>query len=401
MLMSAMPEAQAPDAPPNHCRFAATNLPTVGQLLHSLHVGGAEVLAAQLGRQLKHLYRFVYFCLDDLGTLGKELRSEGFVVEVLDRKPGLDWRCMLNLGGLLRQQGIDVLHAHQYTPFFYAVAARLVGRHVPVLFTEHGRHFPDYRRRKRILVNRLLLHRRDRSRCCPAEPCAQALIANEGIPPERASVIYNGIDSKLFSNSWVLIATTYRNELEVEAGDFVIIQVARLDYLKDHATAVRTLRLVCQHLPATKLLLIGDGPERQKIEEQVRQNNLASQIRFLGLRHDVARLLPAADVFLLTSISEGIPLTVIEAMCAGLPVVATRVGGLIEIVQEGKTGWLAEVGNERELADHIVGLAKEPALRTIMGLQGRDHAHAVFSQKQMHTAYNQLYQEMLQLRSER
>src|SRR2546423_3463873 len=141
---------------------------TVCQLLHSLNVGGAEVLAARLARRWRGTFRFVFACLDEVGPLGEERRAEGFPVEVLGRKAGLDWGCPLRLARLLRRERVDVLHAHQYTPFFYGLAARLATRFAgslprrPILFTEHGRHQPDYPRPKRMLANRLLLSRRDR-----------------------------------------------------------------------------------------------------------------------------------------------------------------------------------------------------------------------------------------------
>src|SRR5207248_975319 len=123
-----------------------------------------------------------------------------------------------------------------------------------------------------------------------------------------------------------------RRELGAGPGEFVLLQVARLDYLKDHATALRTLSRVLTRAPRTRLVLAGDGPERTAIENQIRQLNLGDTVRLLGTCKDVARLLHGADAFLLTSVSVGIPLTVIEAMAAGLPVVATDVGGMAEVV---------------------------------------------------------------------
>src|SRR5262249_41513611 len=135
---------------------------TVCQVLHSLCVGGAEVLATRLARRLRSDYRFVFLCLDDLGSLGEELRREGFTVEVLGRRPGFDSRLIWRMACFLRREQVDLLHAHQYAPFFYGIAARLLWRRPPLLFTEHGRTFPDYPRSKRILANRLFLERRDR-----------------------------------------------------------------------------------------------------------------------------------------------------------------------------------------------------------------------------------------------
>jgi glycosyltransferase involved in cell wall biosynthesis len=181
----------------------------------------------------------------------------------------------------------------------------------------------------------------------------------------------------------------------VEGGDFVILQVARLDYLKDHATALRGLAQVLPQRPNARLVLVGEGPELRGIQELLRLHRLEAHVRLLGLRNDVARLLPGADLFLLTSISEGIPLTVIEAMAAGLPVVSTRVGGLPEVVEEGRTGLLVPSGDPARLAQAICELAAKPSLREEMGRVGRQRAEAVFSERLMHARYEQLYREML------
>jgi glycosyltransferase involved in cell wall biosynthesis len=367
--------------------------PTIGQVLHTLGVGGAEVLAARLARQLGGAYRFVFFCLDGLGTLGEELRAEGFPVRVLGRRPGLDGRCAWHLGGLLRREHVDLLHAHQYTPFFYALMSRFLYRNTPVLFTEHGRHAPDYPRRKRILANRLLLRRRDRV-VGVGEAVRQALITNEGISPARVGVIYNGVHLAPFASPGDSRGTV-RRELGCGPGDLVIIQVARLDYLKDHATALRAFAEVLRHRPDARLLLVGEGPEHAAMEAESLRLGLGAHVRLLGLRKDVARLLFAADLFLLTSISEGIPLTVIEAMAAGLPVVSTRVGGVAEVVEEGRTGLLAPSGDARALAGKVARLAGDAALRRRMGDAGRDRARALFSEPLMHTRYQRLYREML------
>jgi glycosyltransferase involved in cell wall biosynthesis len=371
----------------------ARDRPTICQVLHGLWVGGAELLAARFARRLGDRYRFIFACLDELGALGEELRREGFPVHVLGRRPGADFACMLRLAGLLRRERVELLHAHQYTPFFYALAARLLWRRAPVLFMEHGRHQPDYPRRKRLLANRLLLERRDRV-VAVGQAVRQALIQNEGIPAERIAVIYNGIDLAPSGNG-VPDRQAVRREMEVSASDLVILQVARLDYLKDHATAVRTLEHVVRVRPDARLVLVGEGPELAKTRQLVLDRGLQSQVRFLGLRKDVARLLAASDLFLLTSVSEGIPLTVIEAMAAGLPVVATRVGGLSEVVEDGRTGLLCPAGDAAALAEALVKIAGQPALYRQLAEAGRDRALTVFSESRMHAGYQELYQEML------
>jgi glycosyltransferase involved in cell wall biosynthesis len=366
--------------------------PVICQLLHSLRMGGAEVLAARLARRLGDRFRFVFACLDELGSLGAELRREGFVVEIIGRRPGIDWRCSLRLARWLKGQCVDVLHAYQYTPFFYGAAARLLWRRPALLFAEHGRTHPDYPRRKRMFANRLLLERRDRV-VSVGEAVRQALVHNEGIAPGRVAVIYNGIDLAAHANG-VCERLAAREEIGVGPADFVALQVARLDPVKDHATALRALEAVIRQRPDARLVLVGDGPELPHIREIIRQYALTAHVHLLGQRGDVARLLPAADVCLLTSIGEGIPLTLIEAMAAGLPVVTTEVGGAREVVGD-ETGLLAPAGDHVRLAEHLLQLAADPALRRQLGQRGRARAAARFSEEQMVDNYARLYREML------
>jgi glycosyltransferase involved in cell wall biosynthesis len=362
-------------------------------VLHSLPVGGAELLAARLARRLAGGYRSRFVCLDELGDLANGLRDEGFPVAVVGRRAGLDWRCPLRLARMLRDEPVDLVHAHQYTPFFYsAIAARLAGR-PPVLFTEHGRHHPDHPRPRRMLANRLLLGKRDRV-VAVGEAVRHALIHNEGIPPNRVGVIYNGIDPSPYGDAAVDRAQV-RREMGLRPEDFVILKVARLDPVKDHLTAVRTLELVAASLPNARLVIVGEGPERPAIEELVRRRSLTGCVRLLGLRRDIPRVLAAADVFLLTSVSEGVPLTLIEAMAAGVPVVATRVGGVGEVVQDGVTGLLAPAGSHGELCAALLRLAGDSDLRRRMAHHGRERA-TLFSEDRMLAGYAQLYRDMLE-----
>lgn len=369
------------------------HVPTICQVLHSLNVGGAEVLAYRLAKRLRERYRFVFACLDDLGPLGEELRAAGSVVEVLARKSGFDFACARRLAQFARHHDVDLLHAHQYTPFCYSIMPTSWRRRPPVLFTEHGRWHPDHPRMKRILFNRLLLARRDRV-VGVGESVRQALIRNEGLPARRVGVIYNGVDLDRFETS-TEDRVAARRELGLDDDSLAIIQVARLDGLKDHATAIRTIERVAAVVPNARLLLVGEGPERAMIEQEVDQRNVRPFVRLLGLRQDIPRLLVASDLFLLTSISEGIPVTLIEAMGCRLPVVSTSVGGVAEVVEAEATGLLAPAGDDRGLADAVISLSRDPTRRAAMGESGRQRAKRLFSEEQMHAQYEATFQSML------
>jgi L-malate glycosyltransferase len=365
----------------------------VAQVLHSLRVGGAEMLAARVVRALRDEFSFVFFCLDELGSLGEQLQKEGFPVHVVGRRPGLDWRCARALSKAFRREEIELVQAHQYTPYFYSTMARFLYRRPPILFTEHGRHFPDVRRAKRVFVNRRILAKRDRV-VAVGEAVRRALIDNEGLPAARIGVIYNGIvlpESPLSAQERQAV----RQEMGVGADDFVVLMVARLDPLKDHATAILAAEAARRRIPDLRLVLIGDGPERPRIESLVRERSLQERVRFLGLRNDVSRLWAGADIALLSSISEGIPLTILEAMASWLPVVSTNVGGVGEVIVDGENGLLAPSRDAEALAGQLIRLAVDSDLRKRLAASGRRRVEETFGQDRMMNSYRRLFNDML------
>jgi glycosyltransferase involved in cell wall biosynthesis len=243
-----------------------------------------------------------------------------------------------------------------------------------------------------MIANRLLLSRRDRV-VGVGDAVREALIANEGFSRSRVEVLYNGIDVVKFSAA--NDRAEARRALQVADGEFVILQVARLDYLKDHGTALRTLARVLKSVPNARLALIGEGPEQSAIEQRVSEYRLGEAVRFLGTRTDVHRLLAGADVFLLTSLSEGIPLTVLEAMAARLPVVGTDVGGMSEVVVHGITGYLCRARDDVALADRIARIAGDSELRRRLGEAGYVRAAERFDEARMCADYERHYRELV------
>lgn len=370
---------------------------TIGHVLHRLDFAGAEVLAAGLARCLCERYRFIFLCLDGIGPLGQRLMGEGFKVVDLKRRPGIDAGVARRLNRAVRRYDIDLLHAHQYTPFFYAGLSRRcgLGGSPPIIFTEHGRHYPDLRRARRVLANRVLLKGADRVTAV-GRFIRQALIDNEGITPDRIEVIHNGIDPDAFALGGArpesLGASQSRGG---SGGELTILQVARFHPVKDHATAIRAFARVAEALPAARLVLVGDGDGRPAIEAQVGELGLNDRVRFLGVRDDIAALLESADIFLLSSLSEGISVTLLEAMAARRPIVATRVGGNPEVVDHGRNGLLSPRGDDAALAANLLMLLRNPALRARMGEAGRNRLLKAFTRRQMHTAYARVYQQVL------
>lgn len=368
--------------------------PVICHVIHAMGVGGAEVLVDQMVRRMAEEFRCVVAVLDDIGELGRRLHHDGIAVEHLQRSPGIDRRCARRLRRFADQQGAVLLHAHQCTPFFQAMLSRGFTGSRPVVFTEHGRHFPDYPSRKRMVVNRLLLQNEDRLIGCGGA-VRTALIQNEGLPSSRVEVIYNGVDLAASAGSSADARQRIRAEFGYGEHDFVAVQVARLHELKDHQTALKTIDAVRREVPHVRLLLAGEGEQRQAIEDSVRRMGLQQHVTLAGTRSDVADLLAAADAFLMTSISEGIPLTVIEAMAAGKPVVSTAVGGIPEMIVHGQSGFLAASGDAKALAESLMALQKNPVLAAEMADLASREAEARFSLDAMLSSYRQVYQEVI------
>jgi glycosyltransferase involved in cell wall biosynthesis len=372
----------------------ASEQPTICHVLHNLNGGGGtQALATKLTRALSHRYRFTFACLDSLGTFGLQLREEGYAVTLLHRRPGIDFGCARRLANFLGREKVRIVHAHHYSPFFYATAARGLGASPPVLYAEHGPFGARRSRRSRVLYNRLAVRKVDRL-VAVGETMREAMASNDGFPADQVEVIYNGVDASVFASDRLHRAAV-RRALGLAPAEFVVIHVARLDPVKDHLTAIKAMQRVARQRPNVRLLLVGEGSEQERIETEIASRGLAPSVRLLGMRDDVANLLQAADLFLLTSINETISVAAIEAMCAGLPVVATRVGGMPEVVIDGETGLLRSSGDCESLAAAILHLMEYPALAFEMGRRGRRRAEELFSERQMSFRYQNCYQEML------
>lgn len=382
-------------ATPHHLRvIPIDSRPTVCHVIHGLGVGGAEVLVDQMVRRMSSEFRCVVAVLDEIGEIGERLQQNGIPVEHLHRQPGIDRVCARRLKAFADREEAQILHAHQYTPFFQAMLSRgILGRR-PVVFTEHGRHFPDTPSRKRAIVNRLMLRNCDRLIGCGAA-VRQALIDNEGLPESRVEVIYNGVDLKAMGKANLGARERIREEFGIATTDFVAVLVARLHELKDHQTALRAVDQARQTIPNLRLLLAGEGDQRTAIEQTIRERGLDQTVILAGTRKDVPNLLAASDVFLMSSISEGIPLTVIEAMAARIPVVSTAVGGLPEIIQHGVTGLLAGSGDDSALAEALTRIAQSATLRQQLVENATTRVVERFSLDAMLDSYRNVYREVL------
>jgi sugar transferase (PEP-CTERM/EpsH1 system associated) len=308
-------------------------------------------------------------------------------VHVLGRRSGNDPMLVWRLIRVLRRERPDVVHSHTWgTVCEGYVATRLAG----VRHFVHGEHGTLELRPRNLRIQRWVWSRADRVLSVSSK-LADRMAREVGFPRNRMQVIRNGADLVKFG---VIPRAEARESLRIPDTEFVIGTVGRLVPVKDHEMLFAALVHLRNAGVRCLALVAGEGPLRSELEERVRALDLGSMLRFLGNRDDVDRVLAMLDVFVLTSVSEGLPNSILEAMASGLPVVSTHVGGVEELVENGKTGMLVPSKNAEMLADAVSTLARDAELRRRMGAQGQKKARAEFGLRRMLDEYARFYLEL-------
>jgi sugar transferase (PEP-CTERM/EpsH1 system associated) len=385
-LSAERPSAAASVAPGGALQAGATPRLRVLHVLNTLQTGGAEYLVLNVAKSFDRARFEMLVCsLGGDGEIGDELRKLGIPVFVLNRREGLDPLLVPKLVRLIRRERVKMVHTHNVAPWMYAgMAARLA--FASVCHTEHSNLFADQKALKKV---ERFLGKISKAVICDGEDVRRQLVDEQHLHPRNVVTIYNGVDTGLYARGADRAAG--RKQLGLADDTPVVATVARLEPVKDQASLLRAFEKVGAALPEARLVLVGDGSLRGALEDQARRPGLQGRVTFLGRRADIADLLPLFDVFALTSTSEGLPLTVLEAMAAGLPCVSTAVGAIPEAVTEGQTGLLVPPGDSDALAAALTRLLRDPGLRRKMGQEGQKRARAHFDLKAMTKRYEDLY----------
>ena len=349
----------------------------------TLLTGGLERLLVEFGRHHdSQRFDLRFITLAELGPPADELRNMGFSVESVDLPRRGKLAALRSLRDHLQRNRVDVVHTHNtYAHFYGTVAASWAGvSHI--INSQHGRGCGP-RTKDRLLFR---LANMKAARVVGVSEDAAALCRGEDPwAADRTKVIWNGIDTSRF---------VYRGPSNAP----VAISVARLSPEKDFPTLLQATAIVVRQVPDFKLLMIGNGAERARLEALTQALGIDANVEFLGERSDVPELLAQAGFFVSSSKSEGISLTILEAMAVGLPVVTTRVGGNPEIVVEGQTGHLVPDQNPDALAAAMLQMLAQRDTWPAMGQRGRQRVEQQFEIRTMIRQYEELYTEVLSTR---
>jgi glycosyltransferase involved in cell wall biosynthesis len=350
---------------------------------------GAEEHILELLRRLdRRLFRLHLACPDVLlGKYGDDIPKDVHVTPIiLDHLS--DMRGAIRLARTLRKRKIDVLHSHMFrASLFASPIGRLSG--VPVIIeTTHVRE--TWRKgwfKSKFIVDRAVCHLIDRY-IAVSEANSRYLIRRKRIPERKVSVIRNGCSIERV-DPLRAHPEGIRESLGFSKSHLVLLVMARLEEQKGHCILLQALSLLRTEIPTIRLICLGTGTLKDELTKTVRDLGLEDIVRFVGFRSNVGDWLAAADIGVLPSFYEGLPLTAVETLAAGIPLVATAVDGTPEVVVDGETGYLVPPGDPAAMAEAIGRLARQPELRRKFALAGRDRVLKQFTiQRQVEQTSN-------------
>lgn len=359
------------------------------QLVEGFNFGGAETKLLELVRHMDQARFETTVVSLGLGNEIEDLFNQlDCRVLTFRRQKQVDFALLKKVTQFIRDEKIDIVMS---TLFYADVIAALAGHKggAKGVFSWETISSPKWLVPHRFWAYRYAIRKADKV-ISVSQATADWLVNRRKVPPQKILIIPYGVNLEKFKPEPVSLNM---QDLGFRQNDIIIGQVARLNEQKGHTYLINAAPIILEKHPQAKFVLVGDGPFRQRLEQQVLQKGLHNSFVFLGFRQDVHELLRIFDIFVLPSLYEGLPNVVLEAMATGLPVVATPVDGTKEAVIDRETGFLVPVGDVEKLADRIDQLVGNKKLKREMGNAGRLRVEKYFSLKSQISKFESLYEQ--------
>lgn len=348
----------------------------IHHILNEFNTGGAEMLVVALAAaQMRAGHEVVVHALSKEGPVSDALMKAGVPFKThLARHPV---HRIWQVAQEIRRARPDVMHCHNIAPTIVgASAARLAGVPVSVV-TRHSPSTHDNRERKFWLAMKL---------CSKVIACSELvrreIAADSFADAQKITFIANGAGEPDFEPGG--------EPLAAKSG-LRLITVGRLVWEKDYTGLIRAFAIARRSIPSLELWIIGDGPERAKISSAMQEENVGDAVKMLGMRKNVGHFLRQADIFIMSSVSEGLPVSQLEAMAVGLPMIVTDAGGMPDVIQESNAGVVAPRSNPEALANAIVSMAQDPSKLQKLGALARSCYERHYTIERMAQDYERLY----------
>lgn len=364
----------------------------IAHILGSLGMGGAERVALDLAFEQKKLgHEVVAISLDETegGPLASEFAAAEIVVHCVPKRPGLDWTLPPRVARCLKELSVEVVHTHNTQPLVYAAAAGRLSR-LAVIHSKHGEgHLVSKAGQFLRRLGAPFVH----SFVAVSEATADHARAQWAYPlPSRIKVIPNGIRMDRHRPD-ASARLEIRRELGIAQDAWVVGTIGRVDDNKNQCSLVRAMSPLLG--PMSHLVVVGEGESMPKLRAAATATKHADSVHLLGRRSDANRVLAAMDVFALSSLSEGLPLVILEAMATGVALVSTAVGGIPKVIEHGVTGFLVAADNDEALREQLAALAADHEMASRAGAAARARVLQGYSAERMAGEYLALYRAAL------
>jgi glycosyltransferase involved in cell wall biosynthesis len=359
----------------------------------SMGMGGADSQLLSAAREMRFRgHDVLIVSLTPLGPMGLEARTGGIPTESLELRRGVpDPRGLIRLVRLVRSWRPDVLHSHMVHANLLARALRLFVRVPAMVSTIHNIYEGGRLRMAAYRVSNGLVDHMT----IVSQAAADRFVSDGIVPRSLLTVVPNGVDTDRFRRVPAGTRESLRRSMRLDR-EFVWIAVGRFEIAKDYPNMLRAFASVRERHPETVLLLVGRGTLQAESEALARALGLGEAVRFLGVREDVPELMSAADAYVMSSAWEGMPMVLLEAGAAGLPIVSTAVGGNEEVVRDRESGLLVPPRDSDELGRAMLRLMELPeAQRRSMGERGREHVRTHYGLSRVVERWEGLYREVL------
>lgn len=329
-------------------------------------------------------------CLDRGGVFYEEIKNESIKTYILNRKPGLfDRKLFVNLYKAIKSNKIDIIHSNNGCTLYAALAGKLAGVK-GIIHTDHGRLVPDRLGAKledrfsSILLDKFI---------GVSDELTEYLNATVKVNKKKLITVINGVDTKRFKSANVTERNRLREKLLLSPHDKIIGAVCRLDPIKNLEFLIRSMKSITKTLPNCKLLIVGDGASKENLEALTKEIDIEKNVKFIGRCNEVEKILPMIDIYVSTSLSEGTSMTILEAMSCGIPIIASKVGGNIRLV-DSANGILFPLNDEGAFVNGVIELFNQPDTLISMGKNSRKRIENNFSIEHVIRQYEQLYLSM-------
>ena len=341
-------------------------------VIYSFYTGGAEEVIVNYGKSYDKEKFNIFVCVITSGDhMLDKLRQTGVSIYILNKSKRFDLGVMRKIRGIIKGENIDILHLHNPPAQNYAIIPSFFTGVKLRVRTEHNVYYKNRVMRFYAIVNYILTLFQRKVIAC-SENVQLSQIRDYKLPKKKIITISNGIDPTPFE---IQVSKSYlKTKYDIQARDFVILTIGNLIEQKGHRYFIQAAQHILNKFKNVTFLIVGDGRKRAELTEQISAHNLQDSIFLLGKCSDIPELLSVSDIFVLTSLWEGLPIVLLEAMAARKAIIATDVGGNSQVIIDGKSGFLIPPANSLIAAEKIEKLLMDSKLRKLLA----NNAYEIF-----------------------